>query len=147
MLDDLISTVIGLPSLESKDRAAQARRAFLLGIPSALQAASSLPPRKDLLRLLLAVVLLLAGHFQEARPRVERDQDRVRRLRRGCTIGPTPRLQMMSWKFPTTHRERHLRARRRGMVELRIATGAAIAKEVFREMASILCRASRVKRD
>ena len=44
MLDDLISTVIGLPSLESKDRAAQARRAFLLGIPSDLQAASSLPP-------------------------------------------------------------------------------------------------------
>ena len=79
MLDDLISTVIGLPSLESKDRAAQARRAFLLGIPSDLQAASSLPPRKDLLRLLLAVVLLLAGHFQDARPRVEGDQDRRRR--------------------------------------------------------------------
>ena len=82
VLDDFISTVIGLPSLESKDRASS--QSFLLGIPSALQAASSLPPRKDLLRLLLAVVLLLAGHFQEARPRVERDQDRVDdELRRG----------------------------------------------------------------
>ena len=81
MLNDLISAVIGLPSLESKDRSSQS---FLLGLPSALQAASSLPPRKDLLRLLLAVVLLLAGHFQEARPRVERDQDRVDdELRRG----------------------------------------------------------------
>ncbi len=30
-----------------------------------------------LLRLLLAVILLIAGHFQDARPRVERDQDRV----------------------------------------------------------------------
>ena len=84
MLDDFLSTVIGLPSLESKDRAAQARRAFLLGIPSDLQAASSLPPRKDLLRLLLAVVRLLAGHFQDARPRVQCDQYQVHdELRRG----------------------------------------------------------------
>ena len=68
MLDDFLSTVIGLPSLESKDRAAQARRAFLLGIPSDLQAASSLPPRKSTC---LAGPpssprgsLSLAGHFQ-----------------------------------------------------------------------------------
>ena len=58
-------------------------QSFLLGIPSVLQAASSLFT-KDLLRLLLAVVLLLAGHLEDAGPRVERDQDRVDdELRRG----------------------------------------------------------------